>query len=72
MYPERACLWNLAYEAARAAGEDPRRFARTLIPPRDWKLDGTNALANRYADIDNLRRRRQVSARPTAAADTRG
>ncbi len=64
--PDRPCLWHLVYRAARAAGEDPRKFARTLIPPRDWRLDGTNALANRFADIDNLPRREMLSAHPVA------
>ncbi len=57
VHPDRPCLWGLVYEATRAAGEDPRRFAHVLIPPRDWRLSGTNALANRYADIDNVPRR---------------
>jgi hypothetical protein len=40
-----------------AAGEDPRKFARRLIPPRDWLLDDTNALANRLAGLDNFHNR---------------
>jgi methylenetetrahydrofolate reductase (NADPH) len=55
--PGRQCVWNLAYRNTLAAGEDPRRFATTLIPPRDWTLAGTNALLNRYAGLDNLSRR---------------
>ncbi len=47
------CIWNLAYISALADGEGPRKFARTLIPPRDWKLDRTNALANRLIGLDN-------------------
>ena len=55
--PELPCLWNVIYEAALALGEDPLRFARTLIPPRDWSLDRTNALVNRFAGTDNLPKR---------------
>jgi methylenetetrahydrofolate reductase (NADPH) len=57
---ELPCIWNLVYEGTLAAGIDPRRFARTLIPPRNWHLDGTNALRNRYADTDNLRNRQDI------------
>jgi methylenetetrahydrofolate reductase (NADPH) len=60
--PGLPCLWNLVYEAALALGEDPARFARTLIPPRDWSLDRTNALVNRFAGTDNLPRRASFSA----------
>lgn len=56
-HPAFPCLWTLVYQNALAAGEDPRRFANTLIPPRDWSLDGTNALVNHYAEIDNGPRR---------------
>ena len=51
--PEQECIWNVIYRGTLAMGNDPRKFARTLIPPRDWGLDGTNALANRFAGIDN-------------------
>ena len=54
---ELPCIWNLVYAATRAAGKDPAIFARTLIPPRNWDLDRTNALVNRLAGIDNFRRR---------------
>ena len=40
-----------------AAGDDPRKYARTLVPPRDWCLDRTNALANRLAGLDNVCKR---------------
>ena len=65
-HPSRPCLWNLAYRNTLAAAEDPRRFATTLVPPRDWTLNGTNALLNRYAEIDNLPRRvlARVSVEP--------
>ena len=56
-HPAFPCLWTLVYQNALAAGEDPRRFASTLIPPRDWTLDDTNALVNHYAEIDNAPRR---------------
>ena len=59
-HPELPCLWNRVYEAALARGEDPANLARTLIPPRDWALDRTNALVNRFAGTDNLSRRAAV------------
>ena len=55
--PDRPCIWNLIYLGTLATGEDPARFARTLVPPRDWSLDRTNALANRFAGLDNLGKR---------------
>jgi methylenetetrahydrofolate reductase (NADPH) len=55
--PEQECIWNVIYRGTLAMGDDPRKFARTLIPPRDWSLDGTNALANRFAGIDNRDKR---------------
>jgi len=58
--PEQECIWNIIYRGARAIGDDPRKFARTLIPPREWRLDGTNALANRFANLDNLGKRLEV------------
>jgi methylenetetrahydrofolate reductase (NADPH) len=60
--PEQLCIWNVIYRGALAVGDDPRKFARTLIPPRDWCLDGTNALANRMADLDNLCKRKDLQA----------
>jgi methylenetetrahydrofolate reductase (NADPH) len=61
--PEQECIWNVIYRGARAMGDDPRKFAHKLIPPRDWSLDGTNALANRFAGLDNLEKRLQVGER---------
>ncbi|MFB3923496.1 MAG: methylenetetrahydrofolate reductase C-terminal domain-containing protein [Terriglobia bacterium] len=55
--PEQPCVWNRVYVGTLAAGDDPRKFAHTLIPPRDWCLDGTNSLANRLAGLDNLCKR---------------
>jgi methylenetetrahydrofolate reductase (NADPH) len=55
--PAIPCVWNLVYLSTLRLKQDPRRFARTLIPPRDWCLDRTNALANRFAGIDNLCKR---------------
>jgi hypothetical protein len=55
--PDLPCIWNTVYLGTAAAGEDPRRFARTLIPPRDWCLDQTNALSNRLVGVDNSCRR---------------
>ncbi|HEY1273125.1 MAG TPA: methylenetetrahydrofolate reductase C-terminal domain-containing protein [Terriglobales bacterium] len=51
------CIWNLVYQGTLAMGDDPAKFAHTLIPPRDWSLDRTNALANRFAGLDNLTKR---------------
>jgi methylenetetrahydrofolate reductase (NADPH) len=58
--PQLPCIWNLVYLSTLGLKQDPRRFARTLIPPRDWCLDHTNALANRFAGIDNLCKRTQI------------
>jgi len=55
--PDLPCLWDLVYEASLALGEDPTRFAHMIIPPRDWSLDNTNALVNRFAGTDNLAKR---------------
>jgi methylenetetrahydrofolate reductase (NADPH) len=60
--PGLPCIWNLVYLGTLAAGEDPRRFARTVIPPRDWCLDQTNALANRLVNLDNYCKRFQVAS----------
>jgi len=51
------CIWNLVYLSMVAAGDDPKRLARILIPPRDWCLDQTNALANRLVGLDNYCKR---------------
>jgi methylenetetrahydrofolate reductase (NADPH) len=58
--PEQECIWNVIYRGALAMGDDPRKFAHMLIPPRDWCLDGTNALANRFAGLDNVKKRVDV------------
>ncbi|HUZ45665.1 MAG TPA: methylenetetrahydrofolate reductase C-terminal domain-containing protein [Terriglobia bacterium] len=55
--PDLPCIWNVVYQGALAMGDDPRKFAQTLIPPRDWHLDGTNAMANRMAGLDNFSKR---------------
>ncbi len=55
--PGLPCIWNTVYLSTVAAGEDPRRFARILVPPRDWCLDQTNALANRLVGLDNFCKR---------------
>jgi len=56
------CIWNVVYEATLADDTDPRKFARTLVPPRDWCLDQTNAMANRVLGLDNACRRQDLSA----------
>ncbi len=58
--PRIPCIWNEIYLAAVACDDDPRKFARTLLPPRDWNLDRTNALVNRLRGVDNLSQRRTV------------
>jgi hypothetical protein len=50
------------YRGALAVGDDPRKFGHTLIPPRDWCLDNTNALANRMAGLDNVCKRKDLQA----------
>lgn len=55
--PDLPCVWNKIYFGTLAMGDDPRKFAHILIPPRDWSLDRTNALANRFAGLDNLSKR---------------
>jgi methylenetetrahydrofolate reductase (NADPH) len=55
--PELPCIWDLVYLATLGAGEDPSKFAHTLVPPRDWCLDRTNALANRMVGLDNFCKR---------------
>jgi methylenetetrahydrofolate reductase (NADH) len=65
--PELPCIWNMVYLSTLAAGEDPKKFARTLVPPRDWCLDRTNALANRFAGLDNVCKRIEMSP-PTSEA----
>jgi methylenetetrahydrofolate reductase (NADPH) len=61
--PEQECIWNGIYRGTLAMHDDPRKFAHTLIPPRDWRLDGTNALANRFARIDNLEKRKTLGSK---------
>ena len=65
--PEQLCIWNVIYRGALAVGDDPEKFARTLIPPRDWCLDNTNALANRMAGFDNVCKRKDLHAATAAA-----
>jgi len=50
-------VWNRIYLGTLAMGDDPNKFGHILIPPRDWGLDRTNALANRFAGLDNLSKR---------------
>ncbi|MBZ5570607.1 MAG: methylenetetrahydrofolate reductase C-terminal domain-containing protein [Acidobacteriia bacterium] len=51
------CVWSQVYQGTLAMGDDPGKFAHVLIPPRDWSLDRTNALANRFAGRDNFGKR---------------
>lgn len=62
------CVWNQVYLGALAMGDDPGKFAHILIPPRDWSLNHTNALANRLAGLDNLGKRSDL--RPIPAGQT--
>jgi len=59
--PEQPCIWNLIYSGTLAMGDDPRKFGEVLIPPRDWKLDRTNALVNRFAGVDNFDQRLRLN-----------
>jgi methylenetetrahydrofolate reductase (NADH) len=61
-HPDLPCIWNVIYLGSLAMGEDPERFGRILVPPRDWGLDRTNALANRFAGLDNLGKRIDLSS----------
>jgi len=58
---DRPCVWNQVYSGSLAMGDDPEKFAHILVPPRDWALDRTNALANRFAGLDNLAKRRDLN-----------
>ncbi len=69
-HPDLPCIWNLIYLGTLAMGDDPKKFARTLIPPRDWCLDRTNALPNRLAGLDNLSKR--IELLPAARKDQEG
>lgn len=69
--PDQSCVWNLAYQYTLAAMQDPRKFARTLIPPRDWSLYRTNSLANRLAGVDNYHRRKTLTPDPSPTAERR-
>ncbi len=68
--PDQACIWNVIYKGALAMGDNPQKFAHKLIPPRDWALDGTNALANRFVGIDNLSKR--IELQTAAESETKG
>lgn len=63
-HPDLPCIWNLVYFGTLAVGDDPRKFARILVPPRNWCLDKTNALANRFVGLDNRCKRTDVSPDP--------
>ena len=69
-HPDLPCIWNLVYLGTLAVGDDPRKFAKVLVPPRDWCLDKTNALANRFVGLDNLRKRTQVAVSCPTASET--
>jgi methylenetetrahydrofolate reductase (NADPH) len=58
---EMPCVWNLVYQGTLGMGDDPEKFACVLVPPRDWALDQTNALANRFAGVDNYRKRTDLA-----------
>ena len=60
-HPDLPCIWNLVYLGTLAVGDDPRKFGHILVPPRDWCLDKTNALANRFVGLDNRCKRTGVS-----------
>jgi methylenetetrahydrofolate reductase (NADPH) len=54
---DQPCVWNQVYLGSLAMGDDSGKFAHVLVPPRDWSLDRTNALANRFAGLDNFLKR---------------
>jgi len=58
--PDMQCVWSSSYLALLAAGKDPRKFASTLIPPRNWELNRTNSLANYFAQVDGNHLRKEV------------
>jgi len=58
---DQLCVWNQVYSGSLAVGDDPAKFAHILVPPRDWSLDRTNALANRFAGLDNFAKRRDLN-----------
>ena len=60
--PDQPCIWNQVYLSTLAMGDDPKKFSHVLVPPRDWSLDRTNALANRFAGLDNVRKRIDLQA----------
>jgi hypothetical protein len=64
------CVWNQIYLGALAMGDNPEKFAHVLVPPRDWSLDRTNALANRFAGLDNLHSRIDLRKLPEKARTT--
>ena len=66
---EVPCVWNQIYLGTLAMGDDPNKFGHILIPPRDWSLDRSNALANRFAALDNLSKR--VDLRKTHLPSTK-
>ncbi len=68
-HPELPCVWNLIYQGALAMRDDPEKFARVVIPPRDWGLNRTNALVNRFAGLDNFPRRRRLRSKAKQEQD---
>lgn len=66
-HPDLPCIWHLVYLGTLAVGDDPRKFGHTLVPPRNWCLDKTNALANRFAGLDNRCKRADFSPHLEAA-----
>lgn len=58
------CLWNRTYRHCLRYHVDPVRYRRVLVPPRDWHLDGTNALVNRFAGTDNFKKRVLFDRKP--------
>ena len=69
---QQTCVWDLAYESTLAAAEDPKKFASTLLPPRDWALDQKSPLANRLADIDNYPSRKAIEVGEERHDDQQG
>ena len=59
--PDQTCVWHLAYLNALAAKADLREeYGHALLPPRDWDLDQTSPLSNRFTGADNFSKRRRL------------
>ena len=67
--PAQPCVWSDVYLNTLAAGEDPRKYARTLVPGRNWALDQTSALSNRLAGLDGFSGHKPVTVQAPKEAE---